>query len=194
MTTDWGGSGSGSYYFVSASCSASEHTAIQSDFDHMTSMELSAVATLRADIQYGGWFDPTLFSCKHVKDNPQDFSEYFGPNGTLLYYPIALILVRGFSATFMSSQNWTYDYDHTFSASAGGGFNCGFISFGASASYTEHTHEHTVDTANTSLTFSDDKDTVRFVGYAVAKNTMFEQFMAKGLKDAHNVGPPFKSK
>jgi hypothetical protein len=111
-----------------------------------------------------------LFSHKHVKENPQEFVDFFGPDGTLLYYPIGLVVVRGFSATFNSSQNWTYDYQNRFSAEAGGGFNIGFINFGGSSSYSKEDKEHQVHQQNTNLTISDDPDTLRFVGYVVVKN------------------------
>lgn len=176
MSTDWGVSGGGSYDFISASMSASEHTAVQTDFNKTISMTLHAEAAFRDTIKYGAWFDPTLFTCSHVQQNPSDFLQFFGPAGSLLYYPKALILVRGFAVTFTSTQKWTYDYDHTFSASAGGGFDCCGISFGASGSYTEHTHEHEVDTQNTTLTFADDKNTIRFVGVAVEKNVAFSSY------------------
>src|SRR5206468_3615474 len=117
------------------------------------------------------WFQPTLFAAKHVKDNPNDFVSFFGPTGNLLYYPTALILVRGFTAEFLNTQSWTYDYQHDFSSSAGGGFSLFGINFGSSGSYTEHTKEHQVDQSSTRLKFWDDPATIRFVGYAVAKNT-----------------------
>ena len=74
--------------------SAGEHTAVQTDFNKAISMTLHSEAAFRDDIKYGPWFDATLFNCKHVQDNPHDFAGFFGAQGSLLYYPIALILVR----------------------------------------------------------------------------------------------------
>src|SRR5207244_4305617 len=116
---------------------------------------------------------PTLFEHKRVKDNIHDFEQFFGPKGTLLYFPTHLILVRGFKVEFTSTQNWSFDYQHKFSASGGGGFNAFGISFGGSGSYSNEQKEHKVDVSNTKLTIADDPTTIRFVGYDVKKNTVF---------------------
>lgn len=195
IETDWGASGSGSYYFISARASASEHTKIQEDFSKTTGIKLAANAAFRINIKYPQWFHPELFNHKHVKANPQVFSEFLGPQGSLLYYPLAIVVVRGFSATFTASQNWAYDYDHKFSASAGGGFGIGPISFNASGNYSSHVHEHKVDVQNTSLTLADDKDTLRFIGYVLAKNPVLEDEItqhvsAAGLSPLVSPAPP----
>lgn len=184
ITTDWGASGSGGYYFISVSASAGGHTEVQEDFSHATGLTLTAEAAFRLTINYPSWFRPNLFSNHHVTDNPQDFVKFFGPTGTLLYYPTGLILVRGFGVAFTSSQNWVYDYKHHFSASAGGGFSCFGVSFGASGSYSEDTHEHQTDQQNTNLSFKDDKDTLRFVGYAVRKNTVLENAVRVAMQSS----------
>jgi len=173
ISTDWSGSASGSYYFISARASASSHTQIQEDFSKTTGVELAAEAAFRINIRYPQWFHPELFKSKHIEENPQSFEEFFGTNGSLLYHPLGLVVVRGFSSKFTSSQDWSYDYDHNFSASSGGGFSVGPISFGASGSYSEHQHEHQIDQQHTSLTISDDKSTIRFVGYVLAKNETY---------------------
>ncbi|WP_140740782.1 hypothetical protein [Mesorhizobium sp. B2-3-5] len=188
MTTDWGASGSGSYAFISAHANVSEHTAIQEDFNTLTQMNLHCESAFRVEITYGGWFDPTLFDCQHVIDNPHTFAPFLGDKGSLLYYPTSLILVRGFAVEFLNTQNWSYDYDHSFSASAGGGFSCCGISFGASANYSEHTHAHKIDQATTHLVFKDDVNTIRFVGLGVVKNTAFMKAWRKNVKKIHGRG------
>lgn len=170
MSTDWSGSGSAGYGWIRVNASASQHVAIQEEFSRGQSVTIAAKAVTRVNTSFPGWFKPTLFKHKHVLENPLEFQEFFGPRGSLLYYPTALILVRGFEAKFDSSQAWTYDYERKFNASSGGGFSVFGISFGASSSYSEHVKEHKVDRAGTSLTIGDDKDTLRFVGYAVKKN------------------------
>ena len=149
-----------------------------------TTIELAATAAFRLNVLTPPWFHPILFANKHVKENPKDFLEFFGTKGKLLYYPVALILVKGFSATFISAQKWTYDYVRDFSAGSGGGFSLFGVNFGSSSSYKEHTEEHKVDQSDTKLTFSDDKETLRFVGFAVAKNSVFEAFYDGALRDA----------
>ncbi|HEY4370025.1 MAG TPA: hypothetical protein VGN07_22520 [Steroidobacteraceae bacterium] len=175
ISTDWKASGSGGWGPFGASVSVEDSKKITNDFKTVTSIDLAAAAAFRAKIVYPTWFNPTLFSHQHVKDNISDFAEFFGTTGSLLYYATALILVRGFSAGFANSQAWTYDYKEHFSASGSAGFNCLGYNFGASAAYSSDVHEHQVDIANTTLSFSDDAATVRFVGYAVKKVTVMEE-------------------
>jgi hypothetical protein len=201
ITSDWGGSSSASYGFISVNANASEHTQIQTDFSHATSLDLSAAATYKVGLVFPGWFQPSLFSNKRVTDNIKDFAQFLGPNGSLLYYPSHLICVRGFKASFGSTQNWTYDYQHNFSASGGGGLNVCGISFGGSASYSNSEKEHTVSQSNTTLTIADDQATVRFVGYGLTKNTVYPTQVAlltrnalgsnvlQSLHDAVLIGP-----
>jgi hypothetical protein len=170
ISTDWGASASGGYLFISGNASASDQTQIQEDFNNVISIGVSAGSAFKLQIAYPDWFKPDLFSNQRVLENPSAFVPFLGPQGSLLYYPTHLILVRGFKATFTSSQNWTYDYHNKFSASGGGGFNAFGYSFGNSDSYTNETKQHSVDVAGTQLTIADDPSTVRFVGYCVHEN------------------------
>lgn len=181
ISTDWSGGGNVGYGPISVRADASEHQKIQTDFLKATGVTLAADAVIRVELNIP-WMDATLFNHEHVRDNPHDFIEFFGSSGSLLYYPTALIVVRGFSATFNSSQNWTYDYERRFSASAGGGFNAFGVSFGASGSYSKDEKEHQVDVSTTKLTLSDSPETVRFVGYAVKKNNTVALAVEKSLK------------
>lgn len=189
ITTDWSGSASASYGFISVSANASEHTQIQEDFRTGKAIKLGAESVLRVNIGFPAWFRPTLFSHPHVLGNPFDFQEFFGPKGSLLYYPSALIVVRGFSVEFEATQAWTYDYERKFSASGGGGFRAFGVNFGGKASYGSHVTQHEVDKTGTKLTLSDGKDTLRFVGYAVTKNQVFEQSVVTALGAALGVAP-----
>jgi hypothetical protein len=174
ISSDWGGSFSASYAFISVSASASEHTSIQDDFSKATSIDISSAASYKVALRFPHWFHAELFSCKRVVENIHDFAAFFGPKGSLLYYPTEIACVRGFSIAFHSSQNWTYDYDHKFSAQAGGGFNVFGFGFGGSGSYTNEQKQHTVSTSTTNLTIADDASTIRFVGYVLAKNTVYQ--------------------
>ncbi|NKI60067.1 hypothetical protein HCG46_17520 [Labrenzia sp. PO1] len=175
ITTDWGASGSASYGLISVKASVSDHKRIQEEFSKTTKITLFAESAFRLSINYPAWFKPVLFEHRHIKENPYDFEKYFGEDGTLLYYPTGLILVRGFGVEFLSAQNWMYDYRHRFSASGGGGFGFAGINFGAAANYSEDTKQHQTDQQTTTLSFKDDIGTMRFVGYAVTKNRVFEK-------------------
>jgi hypothetical protein len=174
VTTDWSYSGSVSYAFISVKTSVSDHQQVVEDFKKGTSIDLSAKAAFKTQIVYPGWFRSQLFRHKRVKENIRDFEDFFGPIGTLRYYPMYLILVRGFSSSFESAQKWTYDYERKFNASAGGGFSVFGINFGDSWSYGSNVTEHKVDSSNTTLKISDGDDTLRFVGYVVKKNTVWD--------------------
>lgn len=174
ISKDWGGSANVSYGFISARASAAESVRIQDDFSKGTKIMVGAKAAFRIGINPPPWFKTSLFTHKYVKENPKDFEEFFGPKGKLRYYPVAIVVVRGVTVGFESEQNWTYDYKKSFSASGGGGFGAFGFSFGGSASYSSTVREHQVDQTGTMLSFSDDPDTVRFVGYVVAKNAVFD--------------------
>jgi hypothetical protein len=190
ITTDWSGSASGSYSFIKVRANASEHKKIQDDFRTGKAITLGAESAMRINITFPAWFRPALFSHRHVRENPFDFQEFFGEKGSLLYYPTALIVIRGFSVAFESTQAWTYDYERKFSASGGGGFGAFGIRFGGSASYNSHQTQHEVDVSNTTLKIADSKETIRFVGYAVKKTRVFEQSLTKGLAE---IFPPEKT-
>ncbi len=173
ITTDWKASASARYGFIKVKANASDHRRIQEDFDKGTKVTIGSKASFKVQIKFGPWFDDSLFEHKRVKENIYDFEEFFGEKGSLLYYPKALILVRGFNVEFQSTQKWVYDYKRKFSVSGGGGFNAFGINFGGSASYSKNVHEHKVDQSDTSLKISDDDETIRFVGYTVKKNTVY---------------------
>lgn len=183
ITTDWRMSGGGGWRFIRAKASASEHTRIQEDFKKATSLRLAANSCYRVNIIYPQWFQPALFSHRHVAKNPHNFEDFFGPQGALLYYPTAMIVIRGFSIAFESQQKWEYDYKRSFSASGGGGFNAFGIRFGGKGSYSRNETEHRVEQSDTTLKISDGEKTVRFVGYAVAKNNVFEKNIDAVLSD-----------
>jgi hypothetical protein len=182
ISTDWSASASVSYGFISARASASESVQIQEDFNKGLKLTVGAKAAFRININPPGWFKVGLFDHRYVKENPKDFEEFFGPKGKLLYYPVAIVAVRGIAVSFKSAQNWTYDYKKTFSAGGGGGFGAFGISFGGSSSYSSTVKEHQVDQTGTELSFSDDPNTIRFVGYIVAKNTVFDEAVAEFVK------------
>lgn len=182
ITTDWSASVSVGYSFIKASASISEHTSIQEDFKKATKLTLDANASLRVNINYGPWFKPNLFEHIHVKENPEMFKEFFGEKGSLLYYPTALILIRGFGISFEASQAWSFDYNKKFSAKGGGGFSVFGINFGGSSSYGKEVIEHKVDQTNTMLKISDDEKTLRFVGYVVKKNDPLSQTLSVNSK------------
>lgn len=184
IETDWKAGGSARYGLFSVRASASEYKKISEDFAKGTTVTLSAKATFKVKINYPGWFNPNLFKNKRVLENIRDFEDFFGPSGTLLYYPTELVVVRGFATEFVSSQSWTYDYRRTFSASGGGGFGIGGISFGASASYSSNQKEHIVDQSGTKLTIADDQSTLRFVGFVVKKNDIYPQAVVNSVQSA----------
>ena len=186
IQTDWSTSVSGRYAFIKVKASASEHKSISEDFSKATNIQLGSEASLRVNINYGPWFKPNLFEHKRVKENPTLFTDFFGETGTLLYYPTALILIRGFNISFKTSSKWTYDYKRKFSASGGGGFRVFGINFGGSSSYGRSEAIHKVDQSSTELKISDDTSTLRFVGYVVKKNDALLNIFSETTKMMEN--------
>ena len=173
IKTDWNYSGSASYKFIKASASASDRREIEEEFKEVESLTLSANAVFSTEIVYPGWFKPELFNHPRVKENIRDFEDFFGPRGSLRFVPASLVMVRGFAVEFKNSQDWEYDYERKFQASAGGGFSVLGVGFKSSGSYSKHTKKHKVDQANTSLKFGDGDNTLRLVGYVVRRNTVW---------------------
>lgn len=170
IKTDWGGSSSVRYGFIKVKSGGSGFSKISEDFKKTKNITLSAESTMKVNINYGSWFKPNLFEHKRVKENPDLFLEFFGENGSLKYYPTALILLRGFGISFKTTAKWTYDYEKKFKASGGGGFRAFGINFGGKAKYGKHVKEHKVDRSETELKITDDSNSIRFVGYVVKKN------------------------
>lgn len=176
ISTDWSAGASASYAFVRVSASASEHTSIQRDFNNTESVSVAANAVVPVDLNFP-WVNHALFNNKRVKENIRDFADFFGPRGKLRYYPIRVITLRGMEAKFKSSQAYSFDYERKFSARGGGGFSAFGISFGGSASYSKNVKKHEVDQAGTELTFTDGNGTIRFAGFVVQQNTVWEDSM-----------------
>jgi hypothetical protein len=170
ITTDWGGSSSVSFPLVKINNNVGDSTSIQDEFNKVTGVEITSKSLMQIGISYAAWFDASLFKSEYVTKYPNKFFKYFEPNGSLLYYPISLVVMRGVSLTFTSSQNWTYDYHKKFSASVGGGFSVFGISFGGSANYQNDVKEHKFEASGTKLTISDDENTIRLLGYEIAHN------------------------
>lgn len=175
IETDWGVSTSARKFLFSVKIDASSHTKIQEEFNNVTSLAIKNEATIVVGINYGEWFKPSLFEHPKVSANAALFQEFFGNNGSLLYYPTKMVLIRGFSATFTNTNEWQYDYENTFKVGGGGGFGAFGINFGLSGNYSQNTKEHKFEKNGTKLSMKDDESTVRFVGYIVKKNDALKE-------------------
>jgi hypothetical protein len=105
-SSDWSRGGSVSYSWFSLSGSASSNTTIKEEFKKTTKIELSWESLQIIPVDNDSWFKKDLFKNKKIQENPKLFERYFGATGTLLYYPKALIVMRGFKAKFTASQKW----------------------------------------------------------------------------------------
>lgn len=182
IRTDWSGSGSAGYGFIKVKAGTSGYKSISEEFKKATSLKLSAESTMKLNIRYGSWFKPNLFNHTRVKENPEMFKEFFGENGSLRYYPLSLILIRGFGISFKTSSSWKYDYVSHFKASGGGGFRAFGVNFGGKAKYSRHEEEHKIDQSTTELTISDDVNSIRFIGYVVKKNEPLKDAIDKSIE------------
>lgn len=173
MSTDWSGSVSGSYGWFSASVDASSSTQIDEEFSHTTDVSLGCKSCMVVPMQPPSWFNPSLFENKLILKNKRTFARYLGPQGTLLYYPKGLIVMRGFNIRFASTNKWKYDYTHDFSV--GGKASAKFFGIGIGGGYKRHEHQesHIVEKNGDELKFSDGETTLRVVGYVAQKNTKY---------------------
>lgn len=186
MERDWSTSGSASYGWFKVSASASEHTAIQEDFRKTTGMTVGAKSLLRVKIQTAPWFKAGIFNNGIVKRNIRQFQRFFGPQGTLRYYPIEMIVARGFNVKFTAAQAWTYDYERQFKAGGSCGLNVWGVNFGANGNYSERQEQHKVEKRGQELIFDDGEKNLRIVGYYVQKTPLaqaFDEELANYLAD-----------
>jgi hypothetical protein len=183
MERDWGAGGNVSYGWIKVSANVSEHTAIREDFSKTTSMTVGVKSLLRVKVQTSPWFKAGVFNNGLVKKNLKQFQRFFGPKGTLLYYPIEMIVARGFYVKFTASQNWQYDYERQFSAGGSCGLSLWGIGFGANANYSERQEQHRVEKRGQELTFDDGEKNLRIVGFYVQKVDPLAKAFQKELVD-----------
>ncbi len=174
ISTDWGAAGSASYAFISVNASAGGHTDIQEDFSHATGLTLTAEAAFRVTINCA-----CLVQAQPVQQSSRDRQSTRLPQ-VLRSERYAALLSDGLDPgqrvrrhVFVEPE-LVVRLQASFQRIRWRRISCFGYSFGASGSYTEDTHEHQTDQQNTKLSFKDDKDTLRFVGYAVRKNTVFQ--------------------
>ena len=185
MSQDWGVSGGASYGWFSVSANASSHTQISEDFRKTSSVTIGAKSCSAIPANARPWFTQNLFKNKIIVDNAASFGRYFGAAGTLLYYPVSLIVVRGFTVKFKSSQSWTYDYQHNFSTGGSGSMRAFGIGWGGGYSYSESHAEHKVEQSGDELIFSDGDNTLRVIGFVAQKNQQLIDSINSELINAH---------
>ena len=168
ISTDWSASGSGGWGPFRVSANVNSHEKIKEDFKSAESITVST-KSLQAIPLDARWFIPDLFKHKLIARNRQLFDQYFGENGTLLYYPTHLIVVRGMQLKFTSSQDWQYDYEKDFSTSGSGSAKLFGIGWGANANYSRSEKQQKIERRGHDLIL-DDGDNIRILGYVGTKN------------------------
>jgi hypothetical protein len=142
---DWGASGSGGNPFFSVSVDAGSVTQVSQEFRGTKNIKISWKSLFSIEVDTNPWFKPNIFHNKIITDNAAAFSRFFGSGGTLLYYPRALIVMRGMNVLFKSSNYWKYVYVHDFHVGGSGGVNVFGYRWGATASYHEHEEDQLLD-------------------------------------------------
>ena len=175
MSVDWSGSASGSYGWFSASVNASSSTMIEEEFSHTIDVMLGCKACMIVPVQPPSWFNSNLFENQLILKNKRTFERFLGAKGTLLYYPKALVVMRGFNVIFKSTNIWKYDYVRDFSVGGSGSVRLFGIGLGGGYKRHEHQEKHTVEQNGDELRFSDGDSSLRVLGYIVQKNTAFEK-------------------
>jgi hypothetical protein len=180
ITTDWSGRGGGRYGFFKVSAKISSHTDIKEDFKKLESITVAAKSLQALAMSAPAWFDPDMFSHPLVKTNRRLFDRYLGEEGTLQYYPTHLIIARGMSLKFTSSQDWTYDYAHDFSASGSASGKFFGIKVGGGVAYSRSERRAKMEKRGHDL-IVDDGDNIRIIGYRFAKNTRYAKDMIEAF-------------
>ena len=167
ISSDWHVSGTGGFAWFSASVDASEQTALTEDLKNTQSITISCKSLQKIPFDAAPWFNPGLFNSSIVLANPKKFLRYFGPNGTLRYYPASLLIARGMKLEFESSSDYTYDYKKKFSMNSSGSFRFFGVSIGAGGGHTSNQADQTVESNGHHLTLDDGESNFRVIGYIV---------------------------
>lgn len=167
VTRDWNMNVSGRYGWFKVSAAASEHTAIKEDFRNTQSIAVSCKSCLKIPFDARPWFVPEIFQNAYVKKNIKSLDRYFGTNGTLRFYPAALLLARGMKLEFQSSANYQYDYERKFSVSGSASARVFGIRLGGGGGYSEHVQKQTIQAQGHTLTLDDGETNFRVLGYVV---------------------------
>lgn len=170
ITTDWNTSVSGGYGPFKVKASVSSHERIQEDFKHLQSITVGARALMALEFDGSPWWKPDIFQNALIQSNLRTFERYFGESGSLLYYPIRVIIARGFNLKFSSSQNWEHEYEKDFSASGSASLKLGGFSFGGGGGYSKHEERQKVERRGHDLIMDDGEDNIRIIGYVVVKS------------------------
>ncbi|MFK0385007.1 hypothetical protein [Agrobacterium sp. NPDC090273] len=176
ITEDWNTSGGVSYGPVSIRANASSHKKIEEDFKSAQTVTISAEALIAIPYNADTWFTPSVFDNPLIKSNFQLFNRWLGEKGTLRIFPTHLVVCRGLSIVFTSSQDWQYDYESDFKAGGSGSASLFGVSFGGGGSYQKHVERQNVEKRGHTLTFSDGTDNLRIIGYHTAINPVLEEF------------------
>src|SRR5690606_11190672 len=138
---------------------------IAADLAGVDAIALSAQATFRVGLRFGGWFDPGLVTHPLVTDRAEDCADVLGPAGLLRLVPTGLAFMRGVSVTFLSDQGWSID--HRVSETAGSPDLTVFgLRFGHESG-SGFNPAYTVRQTHNTLTFSDGPETLRMVAYVL---------------------------
>ena len=174
IESDWGVSGSASYGVFKVKSSLSGDEKISEDFSSLKTITVSAKSLMAVPIGAGKWFNKGLFKNNLIRENAGFFDRWLGEKGSLRIVPTHIVLCRGFSVVFESSQKWTYDYERDFKAGGSGKATFFGINFGGGGDYHKHIERQKVESNGHLLTFSDGDSNVRFLGFHTVENDAVE--------------------
>jgi len=120
------------------------------------------------------WFTPSIFDNALIKENAGQFERWLGEKGTLRIFPTHLVVCRGLKVTFVSKQDWKYDYESDFKAGGQASASVFGIGFGGGGSYHKHVERQRVERRGHELTFDDGADNIRIIGYHTVTNPVLE--------------------
>lgn len=168
----WRTSGSARWGFFKASASVNHTDKWNLLISKTNKIEISFENLSEYWVRRGRWYDSTIFDFKVVKD----FLKNDPILATKLSYAISSLLIgRGLKITLTFSDSNEFNHWSSTSSSAGGGFKIFGIGASGNGTYNQSDFKHTVDTANKTVTFFDDANHTRLLGFRVEKLFSFNE-------------------
>lgn len=174
ISTDWNASASASYGWFKMNASASEQVHVKEDLKTTQSIRVSCRSLLSIGFDNSAWFNSNVFNNLYIRRNPRIFAPFFGPRGTLRYYPVRVLIMRGMRLEFNSSANYNYDYERTFSVSGSASARVFGISFGGGGGYNSHQQKQEIKSQGNKLIMDDGEKNFRVIGFVLNKVTVLD--------------------
>lgn len=166
--SSWSASGSArKFLFFKASANASYEKHIRESVDSTVSIDIGFENIAEYWVNRGSWFASNIFDYERVQDVLSDNPRL----AAMLSHCISsLVLARGMSVTYNFSKETSFKEWSKFTSSSSGSFSIFGMSIpSSSGSYSSYDMNTRISEDNKSVTFFDDPNHVRLIGFKVDK-------------------------